>query len=190
MTKTNHYLKVLAALVTLAALTALTMAMAADPADAKKKKKGPAKVAFALNADKVDNKSAEELLRVAFQKHNDSNIGADGTAATTTINAPAPGFLVIDASSNVFNNQQNDELVQCLIEVDNRVDDPSRRFMQLSKDINEEEDCSTNTVVPVDKGNHTIDLEALDVGTGTNFDQTTLSAMYVPFDGQGAPAVP
>jgi hypothetical protein len=47
--------------------------------------------------------------------------------------------------------------------------------------------CSTNTVVPVDAGNHTIDLEALDVGPGTNFDQTTLSAMFVPFDGNGAP---
>jgi hypothetical protein len=177
MTKTNHYLKALAALVTLATLvTLLTLAMiAASASPGEAKKKGPT------------------FPRVAFQKTNDSNINsADGTAATTTINAPTPGFLVINASSNVFNAQQFDGKVECLIEVDNVVDAPSRRFMQLgfaspaTGVSNQEEDCSTNTVVPVNKGNHKVDLEALDVGTGTNFDQTTLSAVFVPFDGNGA----
>jgi len=166
-----------------ASATALDLRV--EPGKAPMKVNSAARVAN-LNADKIDDRHANELNRVAFQKLNDSNLGsADGTAAATTINAPTRGFLVIEASSNVFNAQQNDPLVQCLFEVDNGADDPSRRFMQLNKDLNEEEDCSTNTVVPVDAGNHSVDLEARDVGSGTNFDQTTLSAVFVPFDKNG-----
>jgi hypothetical protein len=143
-----------------------------------------------LNADKVDGKNANDLVRVAFKNFNESPVASgNGNVARATINAPTTGFLVINASSNVFNVQQADPLVECLIEVDNNVNDPSRRFMQLNGTSNQEEDCSTNTVVPVAQGNHTIDLEALDVGAETNFDQTTLSAIFVPFDGNGAPPV-
>lgn len=166
---------------------ATALALEVEPGKAPMKVSSETRV-FRLNADRVDDRSAEDLVRVAAQKLNDSPVtSTNGTVATTSINAPTSAFLVIDASSNVFNVQQTDSLVQCLIEVDNQPDDPSRRFMQLSNGSNQEEDCSTNTVVGVAEGTHTIDLEALDVGTGTNFDQTTLSAIFIPFDANGDP---
>lgn len=63
----------------------------------------------------------------------------------------------------------------------------SLRYMELNatQGVNEEENCTTNAVVPVAAGTHTVDLEG-DVGAlHTAFDSTALSAIYVPFDGIG-----
>jgi hypothetical protein len=174
MTKITNYLKVLAALlVALAALTAMTMAVAAEPAEAGKKAKTPA-------------------VRVASQTLDDSPVeGTDGTVASTTIKAPTSGFLVIDASSTAINIQELDRL-GCVIEVDNVQNTPSTRLVQVNgnADVNEQEICSTNTVVPVAKGTHTVDFESLGVSSiHTNFSQATVSAMFVPFDGNGNPPV-
>lgn len=173
MTKTNHYLKVLAALVTLAALTALTMAMGTNPAEAAKKAK-----------DKTP------AVRVASQTLDDSPVqGADGTIASTTIKAPVDGFLVIDASSTAINIQELDRL-GCVIEVDNVQHTPSTRLVQLNGDanVNEQEICSTDTVIPVAAGSHTVDFESLSVTSiHTNFSQATVTAMFVPLDGNGNP---
>ena len=62
--------------------------------------------ASATNADEVDNKDANELVRVAsFTGHSPLADGTNGTqVATAEINAPSSGFLVINASSD-FRNQ-------------------------------------------------------------------------------------
>ena len=109
--------------------------------------------------------------------------------ATATIEAPASGFLVIDAGSDVGDTHSS-HLVVCHIEVDNARASGSERRMELDAGAaeagNREEDCSTNAVVPIAAGMHTVDLE----GAGSEFTywgDTALSAIYVPFDGTGAP---
>jgi len=60
--------------------------------------------------------------------------------------------------------------------------------LNAGQDVNQEEDCSTNTVVPVSAGPHKIDLEASFVDSpNTDWVDTALSAIYVPFGGAGAP---
>ena len=141
-----------------------------------------------LNADKVDGKSANQLLRVSsFSGGSPLAAGTDGTVATTTIGAPAPGFLVIDTSSDVFNDIESDFL-RCFIEVDNALVSGSVRYMELNdtQGVNREENCSTNAVVPVSAGTRTVDLGG-DVGApNTTWANTTLSAIYIPFGGTGA----
>jgi hypothetical protein len=142
-----------------------------------------------LNADKVDGKDANQLVRVAsFGGQSPLANGTNGTVATTTINAPAPGFLVIDASSDVFNNGESD-FPQCFIRVDGFLASGSRRIMQLNATqggVNTHEDCSTNAVVPVAAGTHTVDLDGSVNAPNTSWGETALSAIYLPFNGSGA----
>jgi len=147
-----------------------------------------------LSADKVDGKHADQLLRVAsFSGFSSLETGTEGTVATTKIEAPAPGFLVINAGSDIFDSYQYSYLI-CSIQVDDVTAEGSQRYIELNanREVNREEDCSTNTVVPVDAGTHTVDLEAdlLIVADNLRFGHTALSAIYVPFDGTGAPPSP
>lgn len=141
-----------------------------------------------LNSDLVDGWSATSLARVAKAVDDDAALVGEGTVLTTTINAPSSGFLMIDASSDVFNYNESDDVL-CFIELDgSRVVSSARELhLDAGAGVNKEEDCSTNTVVPVQGGTHTVDLEAdsfLDL-TSTTFDESALSVLYVPFDGSG-----
>lgn len=143
-----------------------------------------------LNSDTVDGKHADQLVRVAsFTGVSPLADGANGTVARTTIQAPAPGFLVIDASADVTNSFEQ-EVYECSVQVDDVTAPGSLRGMALnpfSSSLNSEENCSTNAVVPVSAGTHTVDLEATLVSAPrTNWKDTALSAIYIPFDGSGA----
>ena len=142
-----------------------------------------------LNSDTVDGRSANQLARVAsFSGPSPLPTGADGRVATTGITAPAPGFLVIDANANVINLSESD-LVACSIEVDNDFASGSGRQIELNANnfVNRREICSTSTVVPVAEGTHTVDMEAQVLGANTRFLNIGLSAIYIPFNGSGAP---
>ncbi len=143
-----------------------------------------------FNADKVDGYSADQLVRVASVT-GDSPLrdGTTGTVATTRINAPASGFLVIDAGSD-FSSFNGDAFVDCFVEVDNTVAPGSERRIDLNgvSNVNQQEDCSTNTVVPVSSGNHTVELvsgELVSGADGIQYVDTALSAIFVPFGGSG-----
>src|SRR5215211_3138451 len=143
-----------------------------------------------LNSDQVDGKSANALLRVAsFTGASPLATGtSNGTVATTTIDAPASGFLVITAGSDLSNFVESAN-VSCRILVDNVYGSGSSRSMRLDASqthVNEEEDCSTNTVVSVQAGTHTVVLNADNDAPHTKFGETALSAIYVPFNGTGA----
>jgi len=145
-----------------------------------------------LNSDQLDGKSADQLLRVSyFAGFSNLANGTSGTVATTTINAPASGFLVIEGGSDVH-NLLGDQSLRCEIQIDNAglAAPGSARYIELNgaQDVNQDEDCSTNTVVPVSAGNHTVDLVArlFNAHPNTSFGSTTLSAIYIPFNGSGA----
>jgi|SRR5215207_1503881 len=141
-----------------------------------------------LNSDQVDGKSAANLIRVAsFSGASPLTTGIGGTVATTMINAPSPGFLVIDAGVENW-NFTGGGVVRCHIRVDNVFAYGSQRFMEHNvAGGNRDENCSTNTVVPVGAGTHTVDLLGNSDSSGTNWGETALSAIYVPFGGTGAP---
>jgi hypothetical protein len=142
-----------------------------------------------LNSDRVDGKSANQLVRVSsFNGVSPLAAGTDGTVATT-IKAPASGFLVITAGSDLFNVFESDTFVGCFIEVDNAIAPGSTRLMELNatQGVNKDENCSTNVVVPVSAGEHTVDLEASNVSSpSTSFGNTSLSVIYIPFNGTGS----
>ncbi len=145
-----------------------------------------------LNADKLDGKGADGLVRVAFFDGIGSPLpkGENGTVASTQITAPAPGFLVIDAGADVRNLESQSEVFSCLIEVDSGPFFESARNLELNgaEGVNSDEDCSTNAVVPVSAGQHTVELAATGVTEpDTLFQFTTLSAIYVPFGADGSP---
>ncbi len=143
-----------------------------------------------LNADKIDGRDANRLIRVAsFNGRSPLPKGTDGTVATTSITAPASGFLVITAGSDVVDVSGSDA-VGCLIEVDGAQAVGSDRTVELNgaEDVNQDEDCSTNTVVAVSAGKHKVDFEAVGVDqTSTIFTDTALSGLYVPFGANGSP---
>lgn len=171
-----------------AGATATALDLQVQPGKAPMKVNSSARVAN-LNADRLDGKHADQLVRVAsFTGSSPLPDGTNGTVATTSINAPASGFLVIDAGSDFF-NFSGDDTITCFIEVDNARASGSLRYLKhdANSSVNEDEDCSTSTVVPVAAGNHTVDLEAqVQIGGGTQYGETALSAIYIPFGGSGA----
>jgi hypothetical protein len=137
------------------------------------------------NANTVGGRAANSLVRVAFAgADSDALVGESGTALSTAITAPSAGFLVINAGSDVTNLPPAD-VVDCFIEVDGTSSGPSARTISLG-DGNEEEDCTTETVVPVAAGDHTVDFEYAGVDNGTTVGASSLQVLFVPFGGTGA----
>jgi hypothetical protein len=143
-----------------------------------------------LNADKLDGKQANQLARVAsFTGPSPLAPNTNGTVATTTITAPASGFLVIDGGSTVHFSSAPHNL-SCSIRLDSLLLSDSTRYRNLGAAPASgvaRDSCSTNTVVPVAAGTHTIELDGFVEDTpNTTWGNTGLSAMYIPFDGSGA----
>jgi hypothetical protein len=140
-----------------------------------------------VNADAVDGYHADELVRFAgAHEDNDALVGVSGIAATVEITAPRGGYLVISASSDVYNYDSLDDL-RCEIEVNGSEIDSSTRQIQLSDaDNNAEEDCSTDAYyTTVLGGDFTVDFTFTDVNVHTVVDETVLNVIYIPFGGEG-----
>jgi hypothetical protein len=96
--------------------------------------------ASAANSDELNSFEANELVRVAyFADDRPLASGSDvGKVATTKINAPSKGFLVIDASSDFLAQYRSDDDldarndVVCRIKVDDEVASGSRRFSWIT----------------------------------------------------------
>lgn len=144
-----------------------------------------ATAATADDADTLDGLDANHLTRVAYAVADNNALAGDGVETDileTTITAPIDGFLVITASSDVFGAANT---LVCGIQVDTDYVLSAERVFVLSAG-NTEVDCSTSTVVPVTAGDHTIKfLQPFAVPTGVFYDESALSVLFVPFDGQG-----
>jgi hypothetical protein len=140
------------------------------------------------NASTVGGHAAGNLVRVAFASANSSALVAtDGTALTTAIAAPSAGFLVINAGSDVFATT-NAATLTCSIAVDGTQSAPSVRTIELTATAggNSQEDCTTETVVQVAAGNHTVNFNYTGLVTGTTVDASSLQVLFVPFGSTGA----
>jgi hypothetical protein len=139
----------------------------------------------AANANTVGGLAPSGVVRTAFAGHGiDTLVGVSGTALTTTITAPGPGFLLIDAGSDVFGSAADE--YSCLIEVDAVPSVPSVRTSEFeAAAADSEENCTTETTVQVAAGSHTVDFEYTGVAATTTVDESALQVLYVPFGATG-----
>ena len=148
---------------------------------------GSCSTAPSVNADEVDGYHANELVRFAgAHEDNDALVGVSGGAATVDITAPRGGYLVISASSDVYNNVTVDG-IRCVIEVNESEIDSSTRSIEVSDaDNNGEENCSTDAYyTTVLGGDFTVDFAFGGVHASTVVDETVLNVIYIPFGGEG-----
>jgi hypothetical protein len=139
----------------------------------------------AENANAVGGHAANSLVRVASAGADGVVLdGVSGTALSTAIAAPSAGFLVINAGSDVSNEPPAD-VVDCFIEVDGAESAPSRRTISSGAE-NTEQDCTTQTVVQVAAGDHSVDFEYTDVDTGTTVGASSLQVPFAAFGATGA----
>jgi hypothetical protein len=139
------------------------------------------------NADTLNGFAANSLVRVArASSANDALVGPTGAAPILQFNftTPTAGLLVISASSDVFGF---DSSGSCRIEVAGTDVAASFVTWQLgpSGGGNNEENCSTNAVVPRPAGTHLVKFEGDVFGTSGRYDEAELWALFVPFDAAG-----
>lgn len=112
------------------------------------------------------------------------NVTGANVALTTTITAPTKGLLLITAGSDVFNSLSADA-VSCWVRVDGEKVEWSERTSSLGTN-NSEENCSTEASWAVFPGQHTVEFVGQkNLGT-TEFDESAMTVLFVPFgkDGQ------
>ncbi len=147
-----------------------------------------------VNADRVDGRNANQLVRVAYDTaDDDALVGVSGTALTTTIDAPSAGFLLISASSDLTGTAWGS--VYCQIVVNDSVLDHSRRTNTL--EFVDDDNCATDGIYLVlAGGTFTVDFdfELGGIAATTTVDEATLTVLFVPFGSDGsvptAPVIP
>lgn len=146
-----------------------------------------------VNADKVDDLHANELIRVAFDSETDDALTGVtlGDALTVEIVAPTAGFLVVTASADVYGTA--DDFLTCSIWVDGDQLAESNRALELDPPDAGEQNCATNAVyTTVFGGDHVVDFyfAGLESAT-TTVDEASMHVLFIPFNGTGAqPTLP
>jgi hypothetical protein len=112
--------------------------------------------------------------------------GNPAVLAQATITAPKAGFLILHGSADLYNSTGSEPTLSCYIRLDATDLESSRRNMELNFQYNSEENCETHTVVPVQKGGHTVQLRATSSFLDTNYDNRVVSAVWVPYGESGA----
>jgi len=141
-----------------------------------------------LNADRVDGRNANQLLRVA--RGVDGNPpDQDGAAATATITAPTDGYLVMSGSIEVSGNSR--DAVLCSLAVQRGtgtswqghheviVHNPGDGHTSNARNV-----CSTDAVRQVPRGTYDVSIW-IDFRVTASLKGATVWVMFVPFDGEG-----
>ena len=150
---------------------------------------GTATAAGLITGKQIKDKSLQAndlLVRVATAQtdNNASNqVSGTSTLLKVKVNAPTKGYLVVTASSDVY-APTNPDYGNCWIQLGDKYALGSERSIHLDASFNDEEDCNTNVVIPVAAGTRTVKFMSSQSGNLV-FDETTLSAEFVPFNGQG-----
>lgn len=148
-----------------------------------------------LNSDLVDGWHANSLNRVAYANDNvvvDGDVASTGRL-TTTITAPARGWLIINGSAYIFNESTSgSDDARCAIEVNDVEQTGSRRwvdtdFTGAAGGLTDETVCvSTVGYTVCSSTTYTIDMEFSSIGVDLNVYDGALVAQFVPFDGSGS----
>ena len=115
----------------------------------------------------------------------DAFIGSiqDGTVLSTQITAPGPGFLVVDASSEVSSGAHDSS--SCGILVDGATITTSIRDVFVTPE-NPIAVCATHATQPVGEGVHAVELRGFDVGSAGGSTTYGPASMHVLFVALGA----
>jgi hypothetical protein len=143
-----------------------------------------------LNADRLDGRNANQMLRVAEDRVSltpDDN----GPAATATITAPTDGFLVMSGSIELRGSAYDE--VQCALSV--KAQGTTRNYGHHDVVIedaggdhtsNGSNVCATDAVTAVPAGTYDVSLTIF-WWTNANLEGATVWVIFVPFDGEGNP---
>lgn len=144
-----------------------------------------------LNADKLDGVGAGQLMRVAHAESTDVGFGVEGTMLSLSIEAPRSGFLVISGGVNGGQVGGTDSFMWCQFEIDGQLNQASTRLI-VNKNFIADGDiqnmfsyCESSVTVPVAAGTHAVNLHWEATGPAPDPDEATLTALFVPFDGEG-----
>jgi hypothetical protein len=164
--------------------TALTLSV--RPGNPPLKVTSTAKV-LKLNADRLDNRSANQLLRVAHAEVPNAP-EVNGDILTTSVKAPRAGLLVIQGGLEVDGIVGNGSTFYCSLALDSSWVQGSERAVssQLGGPSAIFGSCESSVTVPVDAGTRTVALRVVGLDTANLYlGNASLSALYVPFDGDG-----
>jgi hypothetical protein len=148
---------------------------------------------FRFNADEVDGRDANELIRVAYDATTDATDG-NGAIATATIDVPRRGLLVMSGTVDASGTPPSYDLYTCRLTVDGNVVAGTEMHSIIhgfsGHTANNSENCATTGVHPVAAGSRQVTLE-IAYWNGAVLNDASLWAMYVPFGHTGSPpAVP
>ena len=132
--------------------------------------------ATAADSDQIDAMDANELLRAATGVTGDAP-DANGDAVTVSITAPQTGFLVISGSLEASGVSDD---FGCRLSLDAAAIPMSDRSTSLQGLAI----CSTDAMVPVAAGAHTVALATFGRDTAV-FGNATVWVIYVPFGATG-----
>lgn len=157
-----------------------------------------------LNADRLDGKSSQAFLlksqapRAAFVAKQDLPDGNDDrptTLLTVKIDAPAAGVLQINAAADSSVRYWDSwSSFSCWVSVDGAKVRGSEYFSMVAAGVENDftqannwgENCVSVAATNVEEGTHTVRFRTNAWSTWTVFDNGTLNALWVPFDGTGA----
>ncbi|MFT3874352.1 MAG: hypothetical protein QM714_17180 [Nocardioides sp.] len=126
------------------------------------------------------------LVRVASKQVDDNAIAGFSTGTATAlkvqVTAPTKGYVVVTASSDVYDFSAP-TYTNCWISLNGHYARGSERSVHITAD-DQEQNCGTNVTIPVGAGKKTVSFDA-DGGSNTIYDETTLSAEFIPFNGNG-----
>jgi len=144
------------------------------------------KVVKNLNADRLDFRHANELIRADFDSTQDAP-NPDGAAVTATITAPKPGMLVMGGSVEATSNSFDD--YRCELRVNGSFVTGTGRNSVVHNaggdhTNNGQENCSTDGGQVVGPGTYSVALHTLN-RSFASFDGASVWVIWVPFDGNG-----
>lgn len=146
-----------------------------------------------LNADRVDGKSANGIVRAAFQQELSSVVigGSAATVVSTTLTLPGPGYVLVSGSATPYTFDSD-----CGCEVAFAVSDGSTTSLYQRAQIGTNANATAIANVQVQYlfsyssgGTKTFDLRALNFQTGlgdANLTYRSISALFVPFGSGGS----
>ncbi len=143
-----------------------------------------------LNADRVDGWSAHQLLRVAFA-NSDNLPSVEGDVLSVQIKAPRDGFLVISGGVNGSSVSTTGSYMWCNFELDGQEIVASERLISNKSFVASGDTetifsfCESSVTVPVSAGTHSVNLHWETTNPNPSPKEATLTALYVPFDGDG-----
>ncbi len=137
-----------------------------------------------VDAATVEGLGSGDIVRTETTFMESGETVTSGTAMTVTIEAPAPGFLLINSSIPVFGNATDDVSFTCLATIDGTDLDRGQGFGQYpAPQI--QDTCTVTTNAAVDAGSHTVTIDVS--GSDAFFQSGALNVLYVGIGADGEP---